>query len=133
MLSGDSRLALRQAQITAPQPTKDIRPPRPRDRRAIGAYYQCSSPGQSRARCAGDTVAEVADRTKGVCEAFSAPAHRRRKPISRGSPLSLKHSDYQPSEDSVAHALPLDTISLAFARRGLLYPNHAVFLGPRPR
>ncbi len=79
---------------------------------------------------AGDTVAEVADRIKKVCEAFSGPV--RQAPEANLSRLAVlvQDSDYRLPADSAAHAAALDTTSLAFARRGSLYPDHVVFLGP---
>lgn len=38
-------------------------------------------------------------------------------------------SGYDPSPDPAVHALALDALSLAQARKGTLYPDHIVFLG----
>jgi rhamnose utilization protein RhaD (predicted bifunctional aldolase and dehydrogenase) len=37
---------------------------------------------------------------------------------------------YSPAEDDRLHAIAADPVSLAAARRGSLYPDHVVFLGP---
>jgi len=37
---------------------------------------------------------------------------------------------YSPAEDNRLHAIGTDPVSLAAARRGSLYPDHVVFLGP---
>jgi rhamnose utilization protein RhaD (predicted bifunctional aldolase and dehydrogenase) len=79
---------------------------------------------------AGDTVAETADRTRRVCEAFAAPARPFPEADLPRLAALIEGGDYRLPEDSVAHALALDATSLAFARRGSLYPDHVVFLGP---
>ena len=42
----------------------------------------------------------------------------------------VEESDYRIPEDPAAHAVALDSLSLGAARRGSLYPDHVVFLGP---
>jgi rhamnose utilization protein RhaD (predicted bifunctional aldolase and dehydrogenase) len=78
----------------------------------------------------GDTVAEVADRIKMVCEAFSGPVRPSPKADLQRIAALVEKRDYRLPEDSAAHAVALDTASLAIVRRGSLYPDHVVFLGP---
>ncbi|MFZ0603873.1 MAG: class II aldolase/adducin family protein [Roseiarcus sp.] len=79
---------------------------------------------------AGGTVAEVADRTARVCEAFSAPARPMPEPDIQALSLIVEGSEYRLPQAPAAHAVALDPKSLAIASRGSLYPDHVVFLGP---
>jgi rhamnose utilization protein RhaD (predicted bifunctional aldolase and dehydrogenase) len=79
---------------------------------------------------AGDTVAEVAERMRAVCEALFGAA----RPAPEANLVRLaalvEDGDYRLPAFSSGHAVALDATSLAFARRGSLYPDHVVFLGP---
>ena len=79
---------------------------------------------------AGETVAETADRIALLCAAFSAPS--RSAPPADAEKLAAiaEGSDYRLPKDPAAHAVALDPTSLTIARRGSLYPDHVVFLGP---
>ena len=79
---------------------------------------------------AGGTVAEVADRTARVCEAFSAPARPAPEPDVQALSSIVERTEYRLPQESAAHAVALDPKSLAIASRGSLYPDHVVFLGP---
>jgi rhamnose utilization protein RhaD (predicted bifunctional aldolase and dehydrogenase) len=79
---------------------------------------------------AGETVAEVADRTARVCDAFSAPARPAPEADIQRLASIVEGADYRLPRDSAAHAVALDPKSLAIASRGSLYPDHVVFLGP---
>jgi rhamnose utilization protein RhaD (predicted bifunctional aldolase and dehydrogenase) len=79
---------------------------------------------------AGETVAEVADRTTRVCDAFSALARTAPQADTQKLALIVERTDYRLPQDSAAHAVALDPKSLAIASRGSLYPDHVVFLGP---
>ncbi len=79
---------------------------------------------------AGETVAEVADRTRRVCAAFSGPARPAPEANLQRLAEIVDGSDYRVPADFAAHAVALDAASLAIARRGSLYPDHVVFLGP---
>src|SRR5574337_96229 len=79
---------------------------------------------------AGETVAEVADRVDLVHSAFAAPARSAPSADLRKLRSIAEGSDYRLPEDSAAHAIALDPTNLAIARRGSLYPDHVVFLGP---
>jgi rhamnose utilization protein RhaD (predicted bifunctional aldolase and dehydrogenase) len=79
---------------------------------------------------AGDTVAEVAERIRAVCEALFGAARPAPKPNLVRLAALVEDGDYRLPEDSAAHAVALDATNLAFARRGSLYPDHVVFLGP---
>ena len=78
---------------------------------------------------AGDTVDEAAQ--------LRAEVSRRLVRVARAAPrvdremLRKAQGDrYSPAEDDELHAIATDPISLAAARRGSLYPDHVVFLGP---
>jgi rhamnose utilization protein RhaD (predicted bifunctional aldolase and dehydrogenase) len=79
---------------------------------------------------AGETVAEVADRIERVCEALSAPAREAPQVGAEKLVSILEGSGYRLPQDPTAHAVALDPKSLKIARRGSLYPDHVVFLGP---
>ncbi len=79
---------------------------------------------------AGETVAEVADRIERVCKALSAPARGAAQADAEKLAPIVEGSDYRLPHDPAAHAVALDPKSLAIARRGSLYPDHVVFLGP---
>ncbi|HEY1780147.1 MAG TPA: class II aldolase/adducin family protein [Roseiarcus sp.] len=79
---------------------------------------------------AGGTVAEVADRTARVCDAFSAPARLAPEPDVEALSSIIEGSEYRLPQSPAAHAVALDPKSLAIASRGSLYPDHVVFLGP---
>jgi rhamnose utilization protein RhaD (predicted bifunctional aldolase and dehydrogenase) len=79
---------------------------------------------------AGETVAEVADRTARLCDAFSAPPRAAPQADTQKLASIVERSDYRLPQDSAAHAVALDPKSLAIASRGSLYPDHVVFLGP---
>jgi rhamnose utilization protein RhaD (predicted bifunctional aldolase and dehydrogenase) len=78
---------------------------------------------------AADTLAEA--------ERLRAEVSRRLARTPRVAPdadhLALRRAagdGYSPAEDNRLHAIATDPISLAAARRGSLYPDHVVFLGP---
>ena len=79
---------------------------------------------------AGETVAEVADRIERVCEALSAPARAAPEADNEKLASIVGGSDCRLPRDPAAHGAALDPKSLAIARRGSLYPDHVVFLGP---
>ena len=59
---------------------------------------------------------------------LASPARRRWRIARRWKPL--EGDGYSIAEDDRWHAIATDPISLAAARRGSLYPDHVVFLGP---
>ncbi len=79
---------------------------------------------------AGATVAEVADRTARVCDAFSAPARSAPQADAQALSSIVEQTEYRLPQDPTAHAVALDPKSLAIASCGSLYPDHVVFLGP---
>ena len=79
---------------------------------------------------AGETVAEVADRIERVCETLSVPARVAPRVDAEKLAAIVEGSDYRLPHDLATHAVALDPKSLAIARRGSLYPDHVVFLGP---
>ena len=79
---------------------------------------------------AGRKVAEVADRTARVCEAFSAPARSAPQADAQALSSIIEQTEYRLPQQSAAHAVALDPKSQAIASRGSLYPDHVVFLGP---
>jgi rhamnose utilization protein RhaD (predicted bifunctional aldolase and dehydrogenase) len=79
---------------------------------------------------AGPTVVEVADRIERVCEALSAPARAAPQADIQTLASIVEGADYRLPQEPAVHAVALDPKSLAIARRGSLYPDHVVFLGP---
>lgn len=79
---------------------------------------------------AGETVAEVAERTRRVSAAFSSPVRRAPDADLERLAAIVEGGDYRLPADCGAHAVALNSASLAIARRGSLYPDHVVFLGP---
>jgi rhamnose utilization protein RhaD (predicted bifunctional aldolase and dehydrogenase) len=79
---------------------------------------------------AGETVAEVADRIERVCETLSVPARVAPQVDAEKLAAIVGGSDYRLPHDLATHAVALDPKGLAIARRGSLYPDHVVFLGP---
>ena len=78
---------------------------------------------------AADSVAEV--------ERLRAEVSRRLarlpRPGATADHAALRRAEgngYCPAEDDRLHAIAADPVSLAAARRGSLYPDHVVFLGP---
>lgn len=76
-----------------------------------------------------DTVAEAATLADRVTDALGVPP----RPAPGGDIAALdalKRYGYRPATHADAHATAMDSARLAFARRGTLYPDHVVFLGP---
>jgi rhamnose utilization protein RhaD (predicted bifunctional aldolase and dehydrogenase) len=78
---------------------------------------------------AGDSVSEA--------ERLRAEVSRRLARLARAPPMAdraglqaARGGGYFAAEDNRWHAIATDPISLAAARRGSLYPDHVVFLGP---
>ena len=78
---------------------------------------------------AADSVAEAAQLRAEV----SSRLARRPRPAAvadRGAMRDAEGGGYSIADDDALHAIATDPISLAAARRGSLYPDHVVFLGP---
>jgi rhamnose utilization protein RhaD (predicted bifunctional aldolase and dehydrogenase) len=76
-----------------------------------------------------DSVAEagaIADRVTAALEVAPRPA----PPGDIPALEALKRPGYRPATHRDAHATATDAARLAIARRGTLYPDHVVFLGP---
>jgi rhamnose utilization protein RhaD (predicted bifunctional aldolase and dehydrogenase) len=76
-----------------------------------------------------DTVAEagdIADRVTAALEAAPRPS----PPGDISALEALRWPGYRPATHADAHATAMDKARLAIARRGTLYPDHVVFLGP---
>jgi rhamnose utilization protein RhaD (predicted bifunctional aldolase and dehydrogenase) len=76
-----------------------------------------------------DSVAEagaIADRVTAALEVTPRPA----PPGDISALNALKRPGYRPATHRDAHATATDAARLAIARRGTLYPDHVVFLGP---
>lgn len=80
---------------------------------------------------AGDSAADVARLCAEVSRRLARPP-RRRPPsnIDRASLRRVEGGGYRAPADDALHAIATDPVSLAVARRGSLYPDHVVFLGP---
>jgi rhamnose utilization protein RhaD (predicted bifunctional aldolase and dehydrogenase) len=78
---------------------------------------------------AGDTVAKAAQLRAEVSRRL-ARAPRRRPKVGRESLRGFEGAGYRVADDEALHAIATDPVSLAVARRGSLYPDHVVFLGP---
>lgn len=68
-------------------------------------------------------VAEVGHRLRRAARPAPAPDLAALRALASGT-------EYAPAADPVTHATALDPLRLAVARRGSLYPDHVVFLGP---
>ena len=78
---------------------------------------------------AGDTVDEVARLRAEVSQRLARVA-RAAPHVDRETLRRAQGGGYSPAEDDELHAIATDPVSLAAARRGSLYPDHVVFLGP---
>jgi len=72
---------------------------------------------------AGALVAEVAGRLRRPARIAPPPELPTLDRLARGLP-------YRPAEDAIAHGTGTDPDSFSVARRGSLYPDHVIFLGP---
>jgi rhamnose utilization protein RhaD (predicted bifunctional aldolase and dehydrogenase) len=79
---------------------------------------------------AGDSVAEVSDRLDAVCAALAVQPRTTEPAATQDLVRAATGSGYRLPVSDEAHALALDTVSLALARGGSLYPDHVIFLGP---
>ncbi len=79
---------------------------------------------------AGETVAAAADLVGRVCQAFAAPSSAAPAPDLDALARLVEGGDYRLPNDPAAHVIATDPRRLAVARRGSLYPDHVVFLGP---
>src|SRR5882724_6924093 len=78
---------------------------------------------------AADSVVE-AERLRAEVSRRLARAVRTAPNIDREALRRAQVGGYASAEDDELHAIATDPISLAAARRGSLYPDHVVFLGP---
>jgi len=78
---------------------------------------------------AGDSVSE-AERLRAEVSRRLARGARTAPGADRAALDAAQGGDYSVAEDDRWHAIATDPISLAAARRGSLYPDHVVFLGP---
>jgi rhamnose utilization protein RhaD (predicted bifunctional aldolase and dehydrogenase) len=78
---------------------------------------------------AADSVAEAAQLRADVSRRL-ARAIRAAPGTDREALRGAQGSGYAPAQDDRLHAIATDPVSLAAARRGSLYPDHVVFLGP---
>jgi rhamnose utilization protein RhaD (predicted bifunctional aldolase and dehydrogenase) len=80
---------------------------------------------------AGDNAAETAQLRAEVSRRLSRPPRPRATLKFGGEALrSFEAAGYRAAQDEALHAIAIDPVSLAVARRGSLYPDHVVFLGP---
>jgi rhamnose utilization protein RhaD (predicted bifunctional aldolase and dehydrogenase) len=78
---------------------------------------------------AGDTAAEAAQLRAEVSRRL-AHIPRPRPKVDRESLRRFEGAGYRMADDETLHGIATDPASLAAARRGSLYPDHVVFLGP---
>jgi rhamnose utilization protein RhaD (predicted bifunctional aldolase and dehydrogenase) len=78
----------------------------------------------------GATVAEAGDLLARVSAALDEPRRNGGDADIAGLTRLAEGSPYRLPQDTVAHDVATDAESLAIARRGTLYPDHVVFLGP---
>jgi rhamnose utilization protein RhaD (predicted bifunctional aldolase and dehydrogenase) len=76
------------------------------------------------------TVAEAADRVQHVCGAFFAEPRPAPDPDLERLAALVDGGGYRLPNDPEAHATACDPRRLAIVKRGTLYPDHVVFLGP---
>jgi rhamnose utilization protein RhaD (predicted bifunctional aldolase and dehydrogenase) len=99
-------------------------------KRRLGARTNVIVLGNHGLVVAAETVEEAADRVRSVCEALSAPPRVAPAPDLARLATIVEGSAYRLPKDAIAHATALDSQRLAIAKRGTLYPDHVVFLGP---
>jgi rhamnose utilization protein RhaD (predicted bifunctional aldolase and dehydrogenase) len=78
---------------------------------------------------AADSVAE-AERLRAEISRRLARSVRAAPAVDRETLCKVEGGGYSPADDDEVHAIATDPVSLAAARRGSLYPDHVVFLGP---
>jgi rhamnose utilization protein RhaD (predicted bifunctional aldolase and dehydrogenase) len=78
---------------------------------------------------AGNSVAEAAGLRTEVSRRLARPV-RAAPIVDREALRGVQGGGYSPADDDELHAIATDPVSLAAARRGSLYPDHVVFLGP---
>lgn len=78
---------------------------------------------------AGDSVAEAAQLRADVSRRLARVA-RAAPTVDREALRKAVDTGYHMAADDELHAVATDPVSLAAARRGSLYPDHVVFLGP---
>jgi rhamnose utilization protein RhaD (predicted bifunctional aldolase and dehydrogenase) len=78
---------------------------------------------------AGDSVAEAAQLRAEVSRRLARTA-RAAPHVNREALRGVEGGGYSPAQDDDLHAIATDPTSLGAARRGSLYPDHVVFLGP---
>ena len=80
---------------------------------------------------AGDSAAEAAELRAEVSRRLARPPRpRAASNVDQTWPRRFEGAGYRMAEDDALHAIATDPASLAVARRGSLYPDHVVFLGP---
>jgi len=78
---------------------------------------------------AADSVAEAERLRAEVSRRLARPV-RAAPNVDRETLRRAQDGDYSPADDNELHAIATDPVSLSVARRGSLYPDHVVFLGP---
>jgi rhamnose utilization protein RhaD (predicted bifunctional aldolase and dehydrogenase) len=78
---------------------------------------------------AADSAAEAAQLRAEVSRRLVRPPRSRAK-VDFGSLGKFEEASYRMADDEALHSIATDPVSLAVARRGSLYPDHVVFLGP---
>ncbi len=78
----------------------------------------------------GETVAEVAERVARLSEALATVPRTGKVPDFEALAETAKGTDFAPAADAASHAPALDPVSMRVALGGVLYPDHAIFLGP---
>jgi len=78
---------------------------------------------------AADSVAEAERLRAEISRRLARPA-RAAPDVDRETLSRAEGGGYSPAADDELHAIATDPVSLAAARRGSLYPDHVVFLGP---
>ena len=79
---------------------------------------------------AAETVADASALLRNVQARLQQPARAISRADLPGLTAKLAGSPYRPAPSARIHDLACDPLSLAVARRGTLYPDHIVFLGP---
>jgi rhamnose utilization protein RhaD (predicted bifunctional aldolase and dehydrogenase) len=80
---------------------------------------------------AGDSAAEAAQLRTEVSRRLARPPRPfAASDVDRASLRRFEGAGYRTAEDDALHAMAIDPVGRAVARRGSLYPDHVVFLGP---
>jgi len=78
---------------------------------------------------AADTIAEAENLMQSVRSEIRQIARPQNQVVSKSLSDFCNGSGYVPANDSIAHSIAFDSVSINIAAAGSLYPDHVIFLG----